>query len=126
MIGIEGEYRSRAPGGLEQRQAHSFFGRRPPRSFTSNDFERGDRVITPLGETARVLGRGSEGRLELRYDEAFSEYWAYVALKPELLRRVYADRRMPEPVRLKDWQSGGEPLRGTRVGLIESISKVRH
>ena len=126
MVGIEGEYRSRAPGGLEQRPAQSFFGRRPPRSFTSTGFERGDRVMTPLGETARVMGQGPEGRLELRYDEAFFEQWAYVALKPELLRRVYANRRMPEPVRLKDWQFGGECLRGTRVGLIASISKVRH
>ena len=103
MMRVENEYQCRAPGGLDQPRALSYFGRRPPRNFTANGFERGDRVITPLGETARVLGKGPEGRLELRYDEAFFEHWAYVALKPEVLRRVFSERRMPEPVRLKGW-----------------------
>ena len=103
MHRIKSEYRRPDPGDLEHRAAHGFFGMRPPRSLEENSFGRGDRVITPMGETACVLGGGSEGRLELRYDEAFSEHWAYVALKPELLRRVIAGRPLPEPVRFNNW-----------------------
>lgn len=88
---------------LEARAAGFHLNRRPPMPLWVGGFERGDRVITPLGEKARILGRAPGGRLELRYEEAFSEYWAYVALKPKLLRKVIPGKRLPEPVRLVDW-----------------------
>ncbi len=66
-------------------------------------FAAGDRVITPRGETARVLSKGPEGRIELRYEDALAERCAHVALLPKLLRRLLPGRRIPEPVRLKGW-----------------------
>lgn len=104
MIGIAvAEQRGRGPGGIGAHAANFHLNRRPPMALWTDGFDRGDRVVTPLGETARVIGRGPGGRLELRYEQAFSEHWAYVALKPKLLRQVIPGKRMPEPVRLTDW-----------------------
>jgi len=64
-------------------------------------FGRGDRVITPTGETAQVVSVAPDDRLHLEYVGALRRDHAQLSLPAKLCRKIEPGQRVPEPARVK-------------------------
>ena len=64
-------------------------------------FEIHDRVVTPSGETATVVGFDPDKRVKLRYEGTLPGSDGSVTLHPNLLRKCTPGQRPPKPVLIK-------------------------
>jgi len=72
-----------------------------PNDLALDGFARGDRVVVPSGEIARVLGADPlERRLELQYVGALRADHGIFTLPAKLVRRCDNVPILPKPVRI--------------------------
>jgi hypothetical protein len=64
-------------------------------------FQKGDHVVTPAANTARVIGAVQGRIVPLRYDDPLDPADALVDLDERLLRKYVPGLKMPKPVRIR-------------------------